>query len=304
MRSFLLIVAVLFTIVLPAQASGPVACDPPEGASALRRGSVLKFLLLGEYHGTSEMPYIAGEIVCDLARSGKRVAVAFEIPDSQNDAVAGYVAGARDLNGLFWGSKFWAMSPSDGRNSQAMVRLLTRLRELRTAGFPVSAAAIDYSKATKWSAAESIRRFSPAPDIDVARSRRDLAMADRLLELEATKQFDIIVVYLGSAHADLYARRKPFFSPDTGKINRHMAIGAGALLPVSRTISLKFVHSGGTAFANRGPGGQGFDAIPADTNIGDDRRIVLRDAPSFDEPYHGYVSTGPISASPPVLAPR
>jgi hypothetical protein len=184
------------------------------------------------------------------------------------------------------------------------VQLLTRLRDLRAIGLSISAAAIDFSKATRWDADASRRRFSPASDIDVERSRRDFVMAERLFEFEANGAYDLIIAYTGSSHVELTARPKSFFSPDTGKVTRHMVTSVGALLPGGSMLSLKFVHRGGSAYAHRGPGGQGFAAIPGDPGIDGGRAIVLHAAHSPDFPFHGHVSVGAISASPPVLGAR
>jgi hypothetical protein len=269
---------------------------------ALLADGRMQYLILGEYHGTQEMPRAAGEIACDLAQRGLRVALALELPATQSNALTAYVDGRLEAPDLLAVGKFWTMNPSDGRNTDAMLALLTRVRQLRQAGLGISVSAVDWSAKDVATAQDFRTKFALPPEVDAKRSIRDILMADRLISLSNSRSYDVVVFLVGSSHAELFPRRKPFFSPDTGKVTRHFVTSAAALLPREGTMSLKFTHSGGMAYAFRGAVGASEAKVPADPGDHTQPAIMIGPPASEAFPYDGTVSVGPVTASLPVLA--
>jgi hypothetical protein len=100
--------------VLPARA----ACRPIPGAERLWSRPGLRFLLVGEMHGTAEAPAIFGDLVCAALAAGRPV-------------VAGVERSAAEQDAINKGS-FVAQS-SDGRSSRAMLQLVQDLHKMKVA---------------------------------------------------------------------------------------------------------------------------------------------------------------------------
>jgi len=112
---------------------GAPACGAELPARALAPGAAL---LLGEVHGTRELPALFGELVCDAALHGAEVLVGLELPGSERERVERFLAsdgGERARAALLEGP-FWRRAYQDGRSSEAMAALLERLRQLRAGG--------------------------------------------------------------------------------------------------------------------------------------------------------------------------
>jgi hypothetical protein len=114
------------------QASAPVApdCGPPDkGATELLKPGAL--VLLGEIHGTAEVPLFVGRLACQATAKGLRVRVGLEIPQEEQARIDAFLS-ATDADAakqsLLQGP-FWTRDMQDGRSSEAMLALLTRLRD-------------------------------------------------------------------------------------------------------------------------------------------------------------------------------
>lgn len=100
------------------------------------------FVVFGEMHGTVETPRLVGEYVCELTERGHGVRLGLEIPEQE--AVDRYLSsdGSASAREALFAKPFWARG-EDGRSSDAMFRLLERMRELRLAGRDVTVVAFD-----------------------------------------------------------------------------------------------------------------------------------------------------------------
>jgi hypothetical protein len=139
-----------------------------------------RMLVFGEMHGTEETPRLVGEYVCKLTDQGDAVLVGLEMPEQE--AVDRYLDGdgsasARDA--LFAGS-FWETG-RDGRSSDAMFRLIERLRELRALGRDVAVVAFD--------------------DGSGIGGVRDAAMAEKLRRAIQRHPGRKVVALMGNVHA-------------------------------------------------------------------------------------------------------
>lgn len=113
-----------------------VTCRNLPGSDALL-ASGKRYILFGETHGTNETPGLFADLICTAAaREG--VVVGLEIPHAEQPAVDAFMAsdgGAAAIAKLKTTDHF-ATDP-DGRASQAMLRLVERLRLFRKSGLPI-----------------------------------------------------------------------------------------------------------------------------------------------------------------------
>lgn len=93
--------------------------------------------IFGELHGTSEIPALFGDLVCQAAARGP-VIVGLEMPESCQAALNAWLAsdGGAAAQAALLADDFWRMG--DGRSSGAMLVLLERLRTLKAAGRRIS----------------------------------------------------------------------------------------------------------------------------------------------------------------------
>lgn len=108
-----------------------------------RAGNVV---LLGELHGTQEVPHFVAQSACQVATQGIPVTVGLEIPDMNQARLETFLASAgteADWAKLME-SPFWRSPYPDGRNSEGVVYLIEALRKLRAQGLDVAVFAYDH----------------------------------------------------------------------------------------------------------------------------------------------------------------
>lgn len=113
----------------------PVQCSPIPGADALVNRTDLRWIVVGEMHGTKETPAIFGDLTC-LASTSRPVIVAVEQVTAEQPAIDDFIGsdGGAAAISHFLSSKIWTQPMKDGRSSEAYFHLFQRLRELRAAG--------------------------------------------------------------------------------------------------------------------------------------------------------------------------
>jgi len=104
-------------------------------------------LLIGDIHGTREIPAAFGDLVCHAASAhrGQTILAGLEIPADEQAAIDTFLAGAGDAaatRALLAGD-FWRRDYQDGRSSAAMLSLLGELRRQQQAGLKVVVRGID-----------------------------------------------------------------------------------------------------------------------------------------------------------------
>ena len=107
-------------------------------------------VVVGEMHGTQEIPALFGGIVCRAAvgHAGEPVLVGLEIDSSAQPLLDAYLdsPGGPDAERALTAHVFWHRSLQDGRSSKAGLALLDSLRRLRQSGAKVVVRAIDPPK--------------------------------------------------------------------------------------------------------------------------------------------------------------
>jgi hypothetical protein len=103
-------------------------------------------LLMGELHGTQEVPRFVAQSACQAAVAGTPVTVGLELPVENQERVERFLASAGSeedwlklMEAPFWRSPF-----PDGRSSEAVANLLEQLRVLKAQGLDVRAFVFDH----------------------------------------------------------------------------------------------------------------------------------------------------------------
>src|SRR5215472_9159983 len=198
----------------PAAGEGALSCSSPiTGADAvLVPGSLV---LLGELHGTTEVPRFVVDLACQAASRGTVIDVGLELSLEEQQRIESFLASAgttEDFQALLEG-EFWRRPYQDGRSSRAMLDLLDGIRRLKRSGARIQVFLFDRAK--------------PGPN-------RDADMAKSILEVVARKQADLVLVLTGNVHA----RTEKFVMGSTEFVPMgFVLVKAGA-----RVTSLKSAH--------------------------------------------------------------
>ncbi|MBU8896365.1 hypothetical protein DRW03_27575 [Corallococcus sp. H22C18031201] len=111
----------------------------------VRAGNVL---LLGELHGTQEVPRFIAQAACQVASAGVKVSVGLELPVENEGRMETFLASQGEeedwLNLMDAG--FWRSPYPDGRGSEAVANMLEQLRLLRAQGLDVKVFVYDHPK--------------------------------------------------------------------------------------------------------------------------------------------------------------
>jgi len=204
-------------VVTNAAAAGK-ACSPVPGAGQIWSKAGLRWVLIGELHGSNETPAAFHDLVCDAIAHGKHVTVALERPSSEQAALDDVLT-AKDLaksQESLLQLPGWK-EVMDGRASQAMLRLLVSLRELRSLQPDLKVVAFD------------------APYKGTAAAREE-AMGNALRSLGTARAQDLVLVLTGNLHA----MQAPQFGYDL----------AAMYLPQKEILSLEVTDSGGESWTD------------------------------------------------------
>lgn len=247
--------------------------DLPGAEAVLDRD--VDFIVVGEVHGTVELPAVFADMVRLAAARDRPMIVAIEhTPESQAglDAYMASDGGAEARRRLASDAPGWQMP--DGRASTAMFELVEAARALKAGGADVGLIAFDH-----WIESGT-------------NERREAAMAANLVAAWERVPGARVLVLTGLGHADAtgFTSAEPPF--------RSMV----QFLPAERTLSLAFVRGGGETWGCRRPEAT-LECLPVVLTARDApaaRGIVLTgERAGFD----GIVSTGaPFTASRPFLS--
>lgn len=247
-----------------------VDCGAPiEGADEVLRPGGL--VLLGELHGTRQIPAFVADLACAAATSGISVEVGIELPRGQSEAIASYLEGEgteADREALL-DAEHWQRPDQDGRASVATMALIERVRQLRRAGLDIELFPFDVDAVakTEW-------------------NERDSAMASRILE-HAAEAETLVLTLSGNLHN----RTAPGLPWNAD------AVPMGVVVQQARpdVVSLDVRYAGGTAWVCMPECG------PAEVRggpEGEGRSITLWPEPN-EYGNHGVFSVGSIEAAVP-----
>jgi hypothetical protein len=264
-----------FPTILPPPVAQPTrsdeTCRPIPGAQQTVSDSAVRWLIVGEQHGTNETPTAFADLVC--AASGSReVVVAVEQPEREQDAINAFMIsdGGSEAQTVFLRSTIWQNQFKDGRSSQAMFRLFQTLRDMRAGGRIQTVVAF-----------QPTRRSSP--------DQYEQAMAERLKA--AAYRNALVVVLVGNVHAMRTAVSfgGPSYLPMAG------------LLPRSETVTIDARPDGGVQWACLSLSACGPKTMTP-PRVPHMREFTIK-GPS-EAPYSGVLYLGvPATASPPKIQP-
>ncbi|WP_145734233.1 hypothetical protein [Nitrospirillum pindoramense] len=257
------------------QAGRAAQCTPVPGVDTFL-DSAKTYFVVGDLHGTAEIPAMVADIACAAAVKFHKVVLALEFPVTNAEALSNF---SRHPESPAAALPFFAADPggmADGRSSVAMARMLEHVRTLAGPDIAVS-----------------FVPFQPVP----ASSDPGLyekAMAVGIIAAHQAHPDAKILIFVGRTHA----RKAP--------TDRNGALlPMAATLPARETVSLDVSPTGGSAWNCRGtsltltdvkcgpnPLGEAADIPPAG--------ITMISGAAYD----GTLSVGkPFSASPPVAPP-
>ena len=240
-----------------------------------KRGGVM---MLGELHGTQEVPRFVAQSACQVASSGTPVTVGLELPVENQQRVATFLrsAGTDDDWLKLMEAPFWRSPFPDGRSSEGMANLLDQLRKLRTQGLDVDAFVFDHPK--------------------VQGQEREQAMADTVLSYvrKGSERFFLLVA--GNIH------------PRTAKglpwDKSYRPMGLIIAEEVEDAIALDMAYNSGTAWiCAAGSKGEKLECGVKETKGKDngDRVFVHLWDDSDSNGFHGVFYVGPVTASLPAV---
>ena len=263
---------IVLCVWLPVAVSAKPAAVCDESARNIAEALVKhrgRLVVLGETHGTREVPALVGELVCHLSEHG-RVLVGLEIPRWLNEDIVAFVDG-RIGSEVLLVAEYWQTAIQDGRQSRAMLHLLRRLGEV---------AAMDREVETRgFDDAEMFFEGERAPE-----HTRDELMARNVLRYRGEIAHDFVLVLAGKFHAGRFSSPEPSMA---------------TLLPKRETLTVDIQFLRGDAWNCRGRK-CGIHAFPSREGTSP----LLRLNGTSSGPFDATIMLAEASASPPAVGER
>ena len=263
---------IVLCVWLPVELSAKPApvCDESARQIAEELGKYRgRLVVLGETHGTQEVPALVGELACHLSEHG-RVLVGLEIPRWLNEDIVAFVDG-RIGSEVLLADEYWQREIQDGRQSRGMLDLLRRLGEV---------AAMDRKVETRgFDDAEMFFEGERAPE-----HTRDELMARNVLRYRGEIAHDFVLVLVGNFHARRSSSPEPSMA---------------TLLPERETLTVDVQFLGGDAWNCRGRK-CGTHALPSREGTSP----LLRLNWISSGPYDATIMLPEATASPPAVGER
>lgn len=223
MKTFLLpLLAAATPIAKPASAAE--ICTPLPGAQMLRYTIRPDFIIMGEAHGTAELPAAFADMVCAFAAMREPLTVGLEFLPAEQPALDAYLASTGDdaAKKALLASPAWSIR--DGRASQAIFDLIETLRHLKARHPDLAVVAFDHP--------------SERPGTSAAREK---GMADLLLAARQARPAAPVLALTGNGHAGKseWTSLGPPFPAMSG------------LLPADLTVAISFDVGGGEIWGCR-----------------------------------------------------
>ncbi len=239
-----------------------------------RAGNVM---LLGELHGTQQVPHFVAQGVCQIATQGIPVTVGLEVPHVYQAQLETFLAsaGREEDWARLMEIPFWRSPYPDGRSSEAVVYLIEALRKLRAQHMDVRIFAYDH----------------PA----LEGGAREDAMAREVLARTTDAARRLVLVVSGNLHP----RQKKGLPWDTD----YQPMGLRVAEKHEQVYSLDIAYKAGTAWICAMGAEQKLDCgvKPAKGQDNGDRYFVQLFGGRNDQGFHGIYYVGQVSASLPAV---
>lgn len=259
------------------------ACNAPSGWEAVAEAAEGRVLFVGEIHGNTETPDAFARYVCAAAAQGGSTLVLLELPPHHEPAMREAMASDDPHDALLSGlESHW--KTRDGRGSRAMLDMMARLMSLGKGNPQLSVEPFSLFLLKEFQTPEETMQWVANLSADEMQEQGEAGMAQEILRRSVG--YDRTIVLAGNVHAAQ-------ISVSGGGV-------ASAAMRVPGAISVDVVHDGGDSWVhgNSEGGIQSFSPRnpreePADT-------MALSSA--YNPLFHGFLSVGTISASPPALS--
>jgi hypothetical protein len=263
-----------------AHAANEADCTPQKAIDVA--GIDRQIVLVGEVHGTVEIPRFVLGLVCSFLAAGKPVILGLEHTGDQQAELNRYLRSAgtaADRRALFEGVNWKAYR--DGRGSVAMFELVEGMRRLRAQGRDVTLFAIDAHGNLDVPQAPGVA-LPPLPPADNALINRigNQSMANNVLYTASLYRDHAVVALTGESHTSTVPVNST--SPSVGRY-----VPMGALIAAESPIYvIGFESDGGEAWTS---GRDGMAAHPVEAGP------LYREGAVID----ARVRIGRLTASPP-----
>jgi hypothetical protein len=184
--------------VLAANAAEP-DCVPQTQVDVTK--IVPQVILIGEAHGTVEIPQFTLGVVCSLLKAGKSVILGVEYTGEQQDALNRYLlspGGAADRQDLLQGRNWKRYS--DGRGSVAMFELVDGMRRLRQQGQRVGVLAFQSNENLDVPMEVADRTMIVGEENKLLNRINDADMASTVLRESVLYRRYVLVILSGYSH--------------------------------------------------------------------------------------------------------
>ena len=260
------------SLLLLSETSATPLCSPIPGFEDLVEDEGAKYIVIGELHGTNEIPALFLDAVCQAAEKRTNIIVGVEQPSFSQAAIDQFLSSDDSPEAIerFRRSDIWNGEMKDGRSSEAYFKMFQSLKKLRLEGKIRSVVAFQPAHFTK----------QPTPE------EYEKAMAATLaagIPGDAT-----VIALVGNSHSMTAAVPwEPHYLP------------MAAHLPMESTRGLNVTGDGGEAWNCMGqPMKCGAHPI-SPTNLQMPRGLVMSPEGS---PYSGTIYLGSATtASPPAV---
>ncbi len=199
-------------------------CAPMPGTEKLRDQRRADFVIMGEAHGTVELPDAFAGLVCAYAATGDPLTVGLEFLPAEQVSIDAYLAsdGGDAAKRILLASPAWSIR--DGRASQAILDLVESLRRIKS-GHPDLAVIL----------------FDHPIDSPGTSAAREKGMAEHLLAAKRARPTAPVLALTSIGHAGKSAWTS--FGPPFPAMSQH--------LPADRTVAMAFDVMGGEIWTCR-----------------------------------------------------
>jgi|CXWL01.1.fsa_nt_gi hypothetical protein len=183
-----LLLALLVAACAPLCSATP-APDQSDYAALMARVEAHRLLLIGEIHGTAQVPAIVASLATRMAALERPLIVGLELPRTLQPALKRFLAsaGTQEDRKKLLAEDFWQRDYQDGRSSVAMLELLESLR------------ALDIKRDLE------VLAFDVPADTKLSGAERDQRMAERIAAALEAKPLARAIVLAGNFHTRIQA---------------------------------------------------------------------------------------------------
>lgn len=257
-------------------------CDPPSGWETVAEAAEGRILFVGEIHGNAETPNAFVRYVCAVASRPGSTLVLLELPPNHEPAMQDAMASDKPRAALLAGLEaHW--KTRDGRGSLAMLDMMARLMSHAKTNPELKIEPFSLFLLKEFPTPEETMAWAASLSPSEIQEQSEAGMAQEILRRSAG--YDRTIVLVGNVHAYLAIRENSSVP--------------SAAMRVPGAISLRVVHDGGNSWIH----GKEMAGIHPLTpmNPFDEPANAIGLRPLYGPQFSGFLSVGPISASPPAL---